>query len=152
MFAKAGAAAFLLLSVAVGAAYAHQGGHGPILNGVGPHGGRRAAVVSAADAGKGTAASVQAVAEWQLKDGVLTVHFWDAEQKRPLAASGDLTWILLPNKGTTESEKPVVLRRTLHAGRTRLRLSGGLHKAQAAEIVIGSLSGREGKQVVYLNW
>jgi hypothetical protein len=95
---------------------------------------------------------VQAVAEWRLDDGVLTVHFWDAEQKRPLAVSGDLTWILLPGKDQAGSQKPVVLRRTLHTGRTRLQLSRGLHKAHAAEIVISSMSGREGKQVVYLNW
>lgn len=152
MFAKASSALFLAVAT-LSAAHAHQGGHGPLLEGLGPHGGKRAAVVSAADAGKGSAAPVQAVAEWKLTDGVLTVHFWDSDQKRPLTASGDLTWILLPNKDqAATSPKPVVLRRTLRSGRTRLRLSEGLHKAHAAEIVLGSLSGREGKQVVYLNW
>lgn len=138
MFAK------LLLAIA---ALAHQGGHGPAIHGTGPSGGRLAAVISAKDAELGQQAKAQAVAEWTREGRELVVRLWNMDRSKPLAASGDLTWILFPKEG-----KPQVIRRTLKNGRSRMQLSEGVEQHRGAELVITQIAGLEGKHVLSFQW
>ena len=87
-------------------ASAHDGGHGKMVAGLGPHGGALAAVVSAKDADLGEKAKAIALAEWK-RDGLkLEVHLLDLQKKvHGAKLVGDVKWILLKGEGV----KPEVL-------------------------------------------
>jgi hypothetical protein len=82
-------------------AWAHEGGHGPLISGKGPGGGRLAAVVAASEAGLGENAKPLALVEWKREGKRVEVAFLDLSRKAlPTKAAGDLKWILLGPPGS----------------------------------------------------
>jgi len=130
----------LLLTVALG--FAHEAGHGPVVEGKGPGGGKLAAVIAASEAEKGADASLKAVAEWKLAGGKLEVKLWDNARKQALPASGDVKWILLGKK----LAKPVVFtEKGLESENAALK------NADSVELILPALGSSREKHVVAIS-
>jgi hypothetical protein len=122
-------------------AFAHSGGHGAKIEGIGPGGGRLAPVILAADAEKGAAAETQAVVEWFLEGEKLRIVFWDKERKQALPVKAVKNkWILLGGA----LAKPEVMAAGLELE------SASLKKADSVEVIVPALGPKGQKQVALI--
>ncbi len=86
----------LFFSLFLTPAFAHEGGHGTPIQGLGQHGGQLVPVILARDANLGAKASTQAVAEWKRQGTKIRVYFWNRDRSKPLILSGkEVKWIFL---------------------------------------------------------
>lgn len=76
---------FLFLFSIVG--FAHDGGHGPIVTGLGPNGGSLTAIIQADQAQLGEQAKAVALAEWIVKKQEVQMHLWSLDSSK-LSADG----------------------------------------------------------------
>ena len=144
------AAASIALAIGV-AARAHTGGHGAVIEGLGPGGGRLAAVVLAADAEAGAAAAARGVAEWFLRGSEIEIRFWDVSRRASVSVPGpsELKWILLGGS----LAKPSVVRSDLARATPRIRgrlESGLLAAAGSVEVILPGLGPSREKHVLIL--
>jgi hypothetical protein len=124
-----------------GSSFAHDGGHGPLIAGKGPNGGRLAAVVAAAEADLGPKAKPIGLVEWKREGNRVEIRLLDL-QRKPLApkAGGDLKWILLGG------EKPEVVAEPFAAAELKHEFPS-LQKVKKVEVILPAGALVEGKAV-----
>ncbi len=120
---------FLFLFSIVG--FAHDGGHGPQVNGQGPNGGSLTSIIQADQAHLGEKAKAVALAEWILKEQKVHIYLWSFDSsestaegapklKQPfiLLEKGSMKWIIL-RKG----QKPEVISAEVAKGQAKFSLT-----------------------------
>ncbi len=138
MFAK------LALLFFASSVFAHQSGHGPAINGVGPNGGKLASVILASQAEVGASAKAAGSAEFKVKGTSLLVTLLKTDNKTVAKIpTGKIKWILLPREG-----KPKVVEASSEAD---LVLSDKeLSTMNAVELILPGFESSSEKHVVYL--
>ncbi len=126
-------------------AFAHSDGHGPVIPGAGPSGGRLAAVILASESENKDRASPVALAEWKRTAKGVSVAFLDLDRKAvpcPKGAAG--IKVILLGKGLP---KPVVFSKACANAKVDFEFPQGA-QVETVELILPDLGERAEKQVV----
>lgn len=132
-------------------AHAHSSGHGPAISGLGKHGGKLAAIISAGESELGAKAKAVGVAEWVQEKGKLTVYLWSEKRDRAIKIpeAAELKWIVVGGSLSKPEVVKTVLKsateRPSHAFEPKL-----LEQAEGVEVILPGLGERTGKHVFFV--
>ncbi len=138
---------FSFACAATSQAFAHEGGHGAEIKGLGKHGGKLTAIVAASEADKGEKAIVSGIAEWKLANGAVETFFWKENRTDALEVDpGQAKWIVLFPK----PEKPMIIPIDSSASFSTLKLEldqKALDRASLIELILPNIKGKTEKHV-----
>ena len=129
-------------------AQAHESGHGQVIPGIGPHGGKLAPVILAKESELGPKASTQAVIEWIKNGDMIEIYIFDKSQTNAFEVAGpaEIKWILLGKK----LEKPEVIKANLTKNQSAISqhfAHGILGKTTKIEVILPNLGKTTEKMV-----
>ncbi len=139
---------FLFSFILCISAQAHESGHGQVILGEGPHGGKLTPVILAKESELGSKATTQAVLEWVKNGDMIKIYLFDKTQTQSVEVTGpaEIKWILLGEK----LAKPQVIKAIFAKNQSALSqdfATDVLGKTTKVEVILPNLTGKSEKIV-----